>query len=177
MEQPHCWLVAGLCGDRLCGVLSPTAAHAACAAAHWQSSQTSLAAPARSRDTVRMPSDCALGTGYAVACHRDSYATYAVKTPAVALRQLACCKTLANQASSRKLALSGATGALEAILVLQESYKDSVSGSSTRLRREQPCQTQTWRKAKTACVIATPRRRPGIPSSTSSKNSICRRVG
>ena len=67
MEEPHCWLVAGLCSDRLCGVLNPTAAHAACAAAHWQSSQT-VWQLLLAQDTVRMPSNGALVTGYTVAC-------------------------------------------------------------------------------------------------------------
>ena len=60
---------------------------------------------------VRMPSNAALVTGYAVACcRRDTYATYAVKTPAAALRQLACCNTLASQS---KVAAEHRCGSLQ----------------------------------------------------------------
>ena len=62
---------------------------------------------------VRMPSNAALVTGYAVACRRDSYATSAVKTPAPrALRQLACCNTLATQTSVAQIGLQRCYGSL-----------------------------------------------------------------
>ena len=96
----------------MCGVLNPTAAHAACAAAHWQSSQT-VWQLLLAQDTVRIPSNGALVTGYIPSSvHRDSYATYAVKTPAAALRQLACCNILATQTSVAQIGLQRCYGSL-----------------------------------------------------------------
>ena len=140
------WLVRG----RLCGVLNPTAAHAACAAAHWQSSQT-VWQLLLAQDTVRMPSNAALVTGYAVACHRDSLRNLCGrKTPRAALRQLACCKTLASQARSRQ---NIACGSLQTSLVPQECIKTThlriQTGQARRLRRQQPC--QPLRRPSCAC--------------------------
>ena len=106
---------------------------------------------------VRMPSNAALVTGYAVACRRD-YATSAVKTPAPrALRQLACCNTLASQS---KVAAEHRCGSLQTSLVPQECIKTThlriQTGQARRLRREQPCQTRLERGRQ---------------------NSICRRGG
>ena len=91
-----------------------------------------------------MPNNAALVTGYAVACRRDSYATSAVKTPAPrALRQLACCNTLASQS---KVAAEHRCGSLQTSLVPQECIKTThlriQTGQARRLRREQPCQTR-----------------------------------
>ena len=158
--------IAGLLLARavtVCAVFcTTTAAHAACAAADWQSSQIGR------RDTLRIPSNCVPGMGYAVAYpRRTPTQQMRSQTPAAALRQLACCKTLANQASVAQLALSGATGALEATLVLQELCKDSDFGLEHREARAALPDPDLERQAKTHL-----RRRPGIPSSTSSNASV-----
>ena len=120
---------------------------------------------------VRMPSNAALVTGYAVACcRRDTYATYAVKTPAAALRQLACCNTLASKVARQKYRLRQPADIPGASGVHKDNTSSHPNGPSASASTEQPCQTQTGEgKAKRI-------RRPGIPSSTSSKR-ICRRVG
>jgi hypothetical protein len=117
------------------------------------------------QDTVRMPSNAALVTGYAVACHRDSLRNLCGRKRPRRAPELACGKTLASQASVAQIGpercYRSATGALEATLVLQELCKDSDFGLEHRHRREQPCQTRTVGKSKT----------PGIVSSTSSKTA------